>query len=150
MKKLIIPILLIVFSINSFAQRGERMQDMIKAQKIAFITERLNLSVEEAQSFWPVYNEFEANKETLRSESKNINKGNNIETMSDADAKTIIQSYLALEKKKHKLHTTYISDLLEVLPARKVILLQASEDAFKKRMIEEMKKRRQNFQQNRP
>lgn len=30
--------------------------DHIKAQKIAFFTEKLSLTPEEAQRFWPVYN----------------------------------------------------------------------------------------------
>jgi hypothetical protein len=150
MKKLIIPILLIAVSTNIFAQRGEKIQEIIKAKKIAFITERLDLSVEEAQSFWPVYNEFEAKKEALREESQSIGKDKNLETISDKEAEKIVQSFLAIESKKHKLHTSYINNLLDVLPARKVILLQASEDAFKKRMFEEMKKRRQNFKRDKP
>ncbi len=35
--------------------RGEK----IKALKIAFITQKLNLTADEAQKFWPVYNQYD-------------------------------------------------------------------------------------------
>ena len=49
------------FSQNRF-RRGQNFQDRIKAQKIAFFTEKIQLTVQEAERFWPVYNEFENDK----------------------------------------------------------------------------------------
>ena len=69
MTKKLIPILILFISVSAFAQRGEKMNERIKAQKIAFITEKLSLTSEEAQEFWPIYNEIEAKKETLRKKS---------------------------------------------------------------------------------
>ncbi len=42
------------------AERQERMQSRIESQKIAFITQKLDLSPSEAQQFWPIYNEYQA------------------------------------------------------------------------------------------
>ena len=59
MKRLIIPILTLFICFNAYSQRDGKMQERIKAQKVAFITERLDLSSKEAQKFWPIYNAFE-------------------------------------------------------------------------------------------
>ena len=67
MKKLI-PLLLLFISFSSFAQRNGIIKERIKAQKVAFITEQLSLTSEEAQGFWPIYNEFEETTDKIRSQ----------------------------------------------------------------------------------
>ena len=56
---------MMAMSINVQAQKqGGRLdwQQKIKSEKIAFLTSAMNLSPEEAQIFWPVYNKAEAEK----------------------------------------------------------------------------------------
>ena len=76
MKTITSIVFIISFSIFSFAQPN---RDKIKTLKIAFITEKLDLSEKEAQQFWPVYNAFEEEHFKLRRQSfngkKNINGG---------------------------------------------------------------------------
>lgn len=56
MKKYLLIILLIIVGLSRVnAQNGEK----IKALKIAFITQKLQLTPEEAQRFWPVYDQYE-------------------------------------------------------------------------------------------
>ena len=45
---------------NLFAQENPEQEraDKIQSLEIAFISRKLNLNSEEAQSFWPVYNEY--------------------------------------------------------------------------------------------
>ena len=57
--KRLIPILVLLIGLSGYAQRDGRMNERIKAQKVAFITEKLSLTAEEAQQFWPIYNAFE-------------------------------------------------------------------------------------------
>jgi hypothetical protein len=62
MKRFILIIALFFgsFSVaNAQDGRGERMEK-IQALKIAFITQKLELTTDEAQKFWPVYNRYEA------------------------------------------------------------------------------------------
>ena len=149
MKNTIITLFFLTITLSGFSQRKER-GERIKTLKIAFITERLNLTSEEAEQFWPVYNSYETQKEALKKESKALRKDLNIETMSDTEANALVNSFLALEDKRHALHKNQINALLKVLPAKKVILLKATEDAFNKRMFEEMKKRKEQFRKNKP
>ncbi|RKE95018.1 sensor of ECF-type sigma factor [Ichthyenterobacterium magnum] len=149
MKKIIITLLFLAISFNSFSQKQKRGKH-IKALKIAFITERLDLTTEEAEQFWPVYNAFETQRESLRKESRELRRGLDIETISDKEANDLVNSLISLENKRHSIQTNQIKDLLKVLPAKKIILLKATEDAFNKRMFEEMKKRKEQFRKNKP
>jgi len=71
MKKylLIITIILGSFSFVS-AQNGQRAEK-IQQLKIAFITQKLQLTSAEAEKFWPVYNNYDNEIKQLRSTNKN-------------------------------------------------------------------------------
>ena len=66
----ILAFILVSFSISSSAQ--ENRYDKIKAVKIGFITEQLELSTEQAQVFWPIYNAADSNKRRMRRELSQI------------------------------------------------------------------------------
>ena len=70
MKKLIFIFCLVCVSMTVSAQPQERkeMKEKIKTMKIAFITEKLDLSTSEAEKFWPIYNAFDKAQMKLRHE----------------------------------------------------------------------------------
>lgn len=147
MKRTLLILAFITITFNTFAQRKER----VKALKVAFITEKLELTSSEAQKFWPVYNAIEDEKETLRKQTQKLRKSVDFESLTDSEANSVIESMLDLENKKHQLQIRQVNDLRKVIPAKKVILLRVVEEQFNKRMLQEIRKRRQNFQnKNRP
>ena len=127
---------------SAFSQHKER-EERIKTLKIAFITERLAFTESEAQKFWPIYNAFEEENNNLRRDSYNKRKVEDFDSMTEADAKLLLDDMSSIENKRHKLREKFMKDLLAVLPAKKVILLKKTEDEFNKKMFEEFKKRRQ-------
>jgi hypothetical protein len=139
MKKILTLIFILGFSLCSFSQ-GNR--DKIKTLKIAFITEKLNLSAKEAQAFWPVYNNFQENFYKLREELHNKRKNVNFNTISDKEAETLLKEIAIIESKKHNLKQNNVTNLLKVISAKKIILLDKVEDDFKRKMFEEYKNRR--------
>lgn len=149
MKKTFITLFFIAITVSVFGQRKER-QERIKALKIAFITEKLELTSEEAQKFWPVYNAIENEKEVIRKEAQNIRKGLDFETLTESEANKLITDMLRLENRKHNLQTKQVNDLLKVIPAKKIILLRVVEEQFKSQMIKELQKRREQFKKNMP
>ena len=142
MKKLILLSLLFLLTFSAFSQHKER-EERIKTLKIAFITERLAFTETEAQKFWPIYNAFEEENNKLRRDSYNKRKVEDFDSMTEANAKLLLDDMSSIENKRHKLREKFMKDLLAVLPAKKVILLKKTEDEFNKKMFEEFKKRRQ-------
>lgn len=148
MKKLLL-ILMLTVTFSTFAQqRGNG--DRIKALKIAFITERLQLTETEAQQFWPIYNSFDEENQKLRRESLVKFKDFDFESLSESEAKSQLQDLLSDEDKKHQLRQQFIKDLMKVLPAKKILLLKNAEDDFKRRMMERLKNRREGFRKEMP
>ena len=63
--------LLLLFAFGSFLvvnaqKKGDNEENKIQALKIAFITQKLSLTSEEAQKFWPVYNKYSGEVQNLR------------------------------------------------------------------------------------
>ncbi len=69
MKRLLLLALICFFTLKAISQDGSRLE----ALKIAYLTKRLNLSPEEAQKFWPVYNQYMDEIRLARQNSKRNN-----------------------------------------------------------------------------
>ncbi len=128
----------------AYAQGGAGM-DKIKSLKIAFITERLNLSSEEAAIFWPVYNEHEATLEELRIRERTEMRGRlrNFQNMSDQQIRSLMDEYLDLQNERNQKNVAFLERMADLIGARKTFLLIKAEDDFKKRLLQQIQQRRQ-------
>ncbi|WP_159022991.1 Spy/CpxP family protein refolding chaperone [Formosa sp. L2A11] len=141
MKKGYIILFIVLSSVNVFAQTKD---EKVKTLKIAFITEKLDLSKTEAQKFWPIYNTYEAETDALRDEMRAQRKDIEIEKLSEADAKALLNSMMQSNEKRLLLYTQYVKDLKQIISAKKIIILKKSEDDFRRKLFEEYKKRHKN------
>ncbi|WP_296386293.1 sensor of ECF-type sigma factor [Winogradskyella sp.] len=142
MSKKLIPILVLLISLSGFAQRGGKMNERIKAQKTAFITEKLDLSVDEAAKFWPIYNEIESKKEELRKKSSLKRKAKGPDDLTEKEAKALLNEMLDIEDKKHKLNRELVSKLSNVISSKKIMRLMRAEREFDRRLLKRLKEMR--------
>ena len=118
----------------------EAQKEKIKAHKIAFITDHLNLTPEEAQKFWPIYNQHEEEREN---EIKDFRERfemhpDEIPTVSEEEAATFIEERLNHEQRMLDLRKQFHSQLKEALPAKKIMILFHVENEFKKQLIKRL------------
>ena len=74
MKRIILLIVLYSGLVVSAVAQDEQKEGRLQAYKIAFLTKKLNLSPEEAQRFWPIYNRYESELRAAHREGRNNNK----------------------------------------------------------------------------
>ncbi len=139
MKTITSIVFIISFSLLSFSQPN---RDKIKSLKIAFITEKLDLSKKEAQQFWPVYNAFEEENFNLKKQAFEGRKNIDFETLKEEEAVLLLKKMRSFDTKRKTLKDNFIDDLSKIISAKKIILLQKVEDDFKHKMFEEYKNRR--------
>lgn len=140
-------ILAIVFCLSAAfanAQRGMRMndrKDKIESMKIGFLTERLNLTSEEAKKFWPVYNQYQNELGTLRKNQKaeRRNAKDNFDSMSDKEVEKLVDSEVVFRQNELDLLKKYHVQFKQILPIKKVALLYRSEEAFKRELLNKLK-----------
>lgn len=147
MKKIIFILLLI--PIISIAQNrqggggGGRLQK-IHSAKIGMITERLNLTPEQAPQFWAVYNEYENKKIDLK---KTIRR-----TMEDAvslaatDDKILSaqKQVISLRRKELDLEEEYMNKILRTITPRQFSELKRTEANFNKMLLEKLNEKSDN------
>ncbi|NQZ44440.1 MAG: hypothetical protein HRT65_09025 [Flavobacteriaceae bacterium] len=143
MIKMVSMLSLVLFSIATMAQQRPG-QERIRSLKIAFLTERLALTSEEAQAFWPIYNEHEKTVESLRVREKQELAGRmaSLMDMSDGEASKMLAKYMQLMKEKQEAQQRFVANLDGVISPKKIILLIKSEEDFKKRLLQQFRKRR--------
>lgn len=145
-------LVILFFSISLMAQdRMKRMdQDKMKAYKIAYITDQLDLTSEEAQKFWPIYNDISAKIENFRRDSRKeimqeIKEAGGMESISDAKAFVILKKDIAMKETVLVYEKEMMSKLQEFLPFKKILKLQVAERDFKRKLFNELRKRRKKF-----
>ncbi|MBC7904691.1 MAG: hypothetical protein H7Y27_14800 [Gemmatimonadaceae bacterium] len=131
--KQILLIATIFFStlLSSFAQDDAKNGNRIQALKIAYLTQKLNLTTEEAQKFWPIYNSYSAELLRIRKEQKEKN-------LSEIDMEDRI---LTIRKK-------YNGEFGKALSAEKINTLFRSEKDFTNYIQRELQERRMNRRLN--
>jgi hypothetical protein len=145
MKKLFFgTMLMLALTLSAIAQPGKlgpRAQEKIEAYKIAFFTERLQLTPEESKDFWPLFNQFETERDALRDKYNLESK--KVELMSDKEVENFVMQHIELEEEQVKLRRNYVRRFMEVLPIRKVALLQRVDRDFKQHLLDEMIRRKE-------
>ena len=140
MKKYIYLLVIIAaFSMHAMAQKGERLE----AMKIGFITERLNLSSDEAKVFWPVYNKFTDDMKKLRQSSKGkiSEEMADMSAMTDAEAEKVLNDMVNFKIQEADLLKKYAAEFKKVLPVKKVVLLFKAENDFKRELLKKLSQR---------
>lgn len=131
----------------TFAQPQKPHKEKIEAYKIAFFTKQMKLTPEESQAFWPLYNQYEDEKETMQRELKR--EGQQFEFMSDKEAEAFVLKNFEMQEKQLALKRKYFEKFKAILPIRKVVKIYQAEDAFKEQLIREIQKRRMENRGNR-
>ncbi len=138
----IVTIVLILFTALSYGQRGNR--DKIKSLKVAFITDRLELTGKEAQQFWPVYNKYEEEREALRQKERIEirDKMREAPMLSEADATILLNKLISFKEETEKLEASYLKEIKMVLSAKQTLLLLRSEEEFKRQLLKQYRHNR--------
>ncbi len=140
MKQLLhIFIFLFVLSNTSIAQRDK---DKIEALRMNFITKKLDLTINESEKFWPIYNEY---NDKLKAIKKNIRQSykRKSENLTDKDAEDLITLELQSKQAEADLFKVYSEKLKSIIGSKKLVKLHVAEEEFKREIINSI--REKNF-----
>jgi len=151
MKKIITTLLLFVligFAANAQqedpepAQLDPKAQERINNLRIAYLTEKLNLSAAQAEKFWPIYREFAEQRKTELQKLRNAQREIDPKKPDPDKQKKVIDLGLTVKQNILNLEKDYSNRLLKVITAEQVINLRKAEMDFR----DMLQQRRQNQQ----
>ncbi len=148
MKKLILFLLTIVTVSGALmAQPDKKHSDdwmqKIRAEKVAFLTHKLELTPGEAQKFWPVFNEFEEKRFEIHMKRREMEREtmDNLEGLNQEQLKKISLDFIGLFQREADLMKAYNEKFFQVLPAKKVVMLYDMENDFRSQILREYKEK---------
>ena len=144
MKKItILSVLVFMLSIinTAFAQQIVDRKARIEAAKTAFLTEKMALTKEQAEKFWPVYNEYEQKRREAHKKAK-VFKGENLEAMSDKEIRENIDEMHAMRQQELNIEKEYVDKFLKVISAKQLAIMYKSEREFMKMLLKRLDERR--------
>jgi hypothetical protein len=148
MRKFILIIVAVALCFGAYAQdkpqkqvkksQHEEIFNKLHNEKIAFFTSEIDLTPEEAQKFWPVYNEFL--KESKKAHSISVKalqalKNKSAEKLTETEMQKRIDEYVASIAAQDEIFVKYAAEFKKVLPMEKVAKLYVAEEKFRIKTI---------------
>lgn len=135
-------LLFMIVLISTTARSQHPRSEKLQSARIALFTERLSLTPEEAERFWPVYNQISEQRMTLRREGFRLQRAAEGDSLTDAQAQDRIEEYLDLKQRELALEQSSTEKLLTVLSPQQVLQLIRAERDFQRMMVRQLGRRR--------
>lgn len=138
-KKYLFIITFCVIAIAAIAQPGNK-RDKIEALRVSFINQKVNLTTQENQLFWPLYNEYNDKLDNLKKAFKlQFVKDVDFNALTDKEADSYLNAELTVKQKEYELYKEYFDKFRKVLSTKKLTLVRRAEEDFKKELIKNIK-----------
>jgi Spy/CpxP family protein refolding chaperone len=133
-----------VYCLTALAQppnRYEEQREKYRSMKIAYFTENLDLTPEEAQKFWPVYNNYENQKHQLMKNRRlrTMELNNNMDNLSEKEAEEIIDRHMQARQKELDVEMEFHKELKKILSPKKIMKLYITEVEFREYMLKQIR-----------
>ncbi|WP_028891034.1 hypothetical protein [Tenacibaculum sp. 47A_GOM-205m] len=143
-KNILLLLFLLIGNLVTQAQTRKGDSEKIRAFKVAFLTEKLDLTEKEAEKFWPLYNVYDKKmmqlyRDERRSIKKRIMVDGGLDNLSESESKQIIEKINAVSKEQYETKNEFYSKLTKILPYKKILRLEVAEYEFHRKLIRKLK-----------
>ncbi|MEQ8425858.1 MAG: hypothetical protein RIA63_14165 [Cyclobacteriaceae bacterium] len=114
----------------------------IEAARIALISERLGLTPEQAERFWPIYREFTQKRGELVSEFRNAQREVDPENVDPEKQKELVELGLKVKQRQLDLEKDYSRRMMDVISAQQILNLRNAEKEFQRMILNQIQQRR--------
>ncbi len=145
MKRIVIFLFaIIMFPVLRTGAQNPNMEKL-NNYKIGFFTKKLNLTSGEAEKFWPVYNEYQGQKNLIQTEKMKLNRNfnQNESSLTDKQMEDMGDKYVDCLVQETNLAVAFHKKLKEVLTPVKIILYYQAENQYKVQLLNELQNARQ-------
>lgn len=152
MKNFILITCFTLFVSGLYAQGREGLpydKDKLEAAKIAFITQKLDISPEQATQFWPIYNQFEEKRRKILHQLRDLSREGK-ENLTDEKATQLIASKFTLQQELLNAEKEYAKKFAEILSPKQSYLLQEADRDFVRHLFRLNRQRGKEDREDRP
>ncbi|MCU0368490.1 MAG: hypothetical protein MUF39_06640 [Cyclobacteriaceae bacterium] len=125
-----------------------KAQERIKNLRIAYISDKLGLTPEQAEKFWPVYREFSDKRREIRMEFAKSRNELNGQKPTEREQEELVKRGLELKQRELDLEKDYSGRLMKVITAQQMLNLRKAEGDFQRIILQQIEQRRMMQQRN--
>ena len=126
------------FGGNQQGRNASAWMDKMKSDKIAFLSSEMGLTPNEAEKFWPIYNQAEKEKESTMGEVMKaymeLERAVDAKK-SDKELTSLMEKYLKAQKTSNEVDSKYVEKYKKVIPSEKIAKLFVAEEKFRRNQI---------------
>jgi len=145
---IILTIVLIIPTIKLAAQNPNL--EKFSTYKIGFFTKKMNLTSQEAEKFWPVYNEYQKQKNLIQREKimliRDFNQNESI--LEESQLTEMGDKLIKYISDESSLAVGFHKKIRELLPPAKVIRYYQAENQYKIQLLKELQENKQQRKGN--
>jgi len=146
--KTLFRIVFALLTLPAFAQDDEipaaqdpNVRDKIQAARVAYITDQLALTPQEAEKFWPIYREFSEKRREVRQQLKAAKVTQDPNKTTEQNEKELMDKQFNVKQQELNLEKDYAGRLLKVISAQKLRTLPDAERRFRQMILEQIQRR---------
>ncbi|WP_139957899.1 hypothetical protein [Flavicella sediminum] len=145
--KLFIASLLFCSTFLSAQKNGHLSFSKVRALKVNFISTELDLTPEEAEKFWVLYNEYEKQNKLLKSVEltsikQEVDSAGDVANLSDEKAKQLANKFIGIDSKRVRNKKAFFKKLESFLPPKKILKLHLAEINFNQSLLKRLRKKK--------
>ncbi len=137
-----ITLLMLLLAIRAFPQSQEVL-DKIESAKIALITQRLDLTPDQAEKFWPIYREYSEKQRAIHQDFQQLKRNYRPNTATEEESKALIDRGLEIKEQMISLDKVYSERMLRVINNRQLLRLREAENDFRQQLMRRLKEQRE-------
>jgi len=156
MKPLLKILFMTLITLPAIAQEDElpatvdpKVEAKVRAAHIAYITDQLALTPEEAEKFWPISREFAVKRKEIRQEFRDMKKNPDPNKTLDENEGRLVEKQFEVKQKELNLEKDYSGRLLKVISAQKLRTLPEAERRFRQMILDQIQRRQLQQEQQR-
>lgn len=123
-------------------QMDPKARERVEAARIAMISNRLGLTPDQAEKFWPIYREFAMKRTEMRQEFRRAQGDLNPNNPDPAKQQELINLGLQIKQRELDLEKDYSGRILRVISAQQMISLRKAEQDFRQMILNQLQQRR--------
>ena len=134
---------LIVLNLTAHVAVGQNDMNgrqKIESAKIGMITNRLNLTTEQAPQFWAIYNEYNGKKQELNRRVRQLNNEPGRTSLNNDQLLNGLREVNATKQKLADLDDEYMGRFLKVISPAQLAELYKTEQVFNKMLLQRLNK----------
>nr|MBS0038510.1 hypothetical protein [Saprospiraceae bacterium] len=120
-------------------------KEKIESMQIAFITQKIELTPQQAEKFWPIYNEYQKEQKALKTEFEWPET--DPMQMDQKEAEKVLNTILTQKEKNLDLEKSFYDNVKKVLNSNQILALSQAERQFKRHMLREVRSKMRGDQE---